>query len=1348
MQMRVGGSREFEKWALRREFIFIDSANSARFTMEQPSEKSDLPDAGAPSDKPQQQRSERLKQITELLKESTPLITATPVPPPRKIKSKSLSKRKSSEVSDDSAKSEVSEISEDVEPPAEVPSTSAVTEITIQPVFTSTTHLNISEPEEACEQLREYNETLPVCVIECISQGEGAQKSPEPEVVEEKAINVPELPKLPDFPPSDAQEVRKRHADFDRSVSFSSADALLSSVTRKTTDKSRRRKGIYIQWPIREKLDIHESSSTLEGLTKEEKIASCETLSCQRTPEFSFDDPVWSEGCYESFSEELSTAKAGRDALVSNGRQFSKRPLRSIRGPYGQMLEAELKKPVKVYHDHLALSLNNVNFPSDDSGETDRKVNTHPSEKSMNYLNNNKSCDCRQILTKNTSMDSLCSSYTKDFPPQRNSNDHSSAINKGLLMDLLHQASSCDQSSTEQLHSADIMPSLSPHASILQHMDTRTHIVIELYNTEQSYVESLQTIVHKYMNPLKSSDCEVAIDTQIVDDIFYMVPSILNIHEGFLEELKKRLDVWNSSQIIGDAFNNFSCGAVLEIYSNFVNNLSKARDSIRGCCSTQPSFARFLEVQAKEHKGKLPLDNLLIKPIQKFPNYELILSRLIKHTDAEHPDQTLLQEANKTVHRILLHINCKEREALQSGQREAVLREIESAIEGVSNLVTADRSFIAFDLVTIFSGQSARKERGLFLFSDLIILTSIKRRSGTVRKPNIINYNIAANVETNKYKFLTKIPISDLEFVKTKDDNSRKSIKEIEYLMEDSKKLHQILAIVTTLRCPHQHLEEAARELEKDLEKQLSEKQLNDGQLSVLEITIGGNSSGSDGGQHMSIQFVNPERRSVWEQAFREAKQKFASNLETIPMPEFISSIPIRKTRAGLQFTCAASTLGAQNDVWVCNSDGYVGQVCVLSLNAEPTVTSCNGVCNARILCVTSVPSEVEWQPDKGNTCVTNQLKSTPSFEESENCNKSLKVQSLSSLFNNIHLDSSSSSDNESEKEFPTDAKCNIHGGKSDLHHMPTFDCGDFSQSTMWLGTEDGCIHVYNCSDNIRIKRNKVKMQHSSAVYHILYMNNKVYVALANGELIIYTRENLGTGWNTSDPVTLIIGSVSNPITKLLNVDGKLWCSIQGVIKIFNVSTHQVESEVQISSESKPITNMVVSQHGVWISIQNSSVLKCFHSKTYEIVVEMNVSGPVSKMLSNCDDIIRQHKAACLRITALLACRDLICIGTSAGVLLVIQGSATGRNLMNSTPMPMPHGHTGHVRFLTSVETTEGSRSNSNSRKGSQTKHKESSILLISGGDGCEDFRNSNINSMNDIAGREDSTNHLLLWKV
>lgn len=117
-------------------------------------------------------------------------------------------------------------------------------------------------------------------------------------------------------------------------------------------------------------------------------------------------------------------------------------------------------------------------------------------------------------------------------------------------------------------------------------------------------------------------------------------------------------------------------------------------------------------------------------------SYELIFQRLIKHTDADHPDQKPLQEALKLVHDILVHLNCKEREALENGQREATLRELEGVIEGMNDLVTTDRTFILFELVSMPSGQATRKERGFFLFNDLLVITSIKRRSGTIRKPS------------------------------------------------------------------------------------------------------------------------------------------------------------------------------------------------------------------------------------------------------------------------------------------------------------------------------------------------------------------------------------------------------------------------------------------------------------------------------------------------------------------------------------------------------------------------------------------------------------------------------------
>lgn len=76
-------------------------------------------------------------------------------------------------------------------------------------------------------------------------------------------------------------------------------------------------------------------------------------------------------------------------------------------------------------------------------------------------------------------------------------------------------------------------------------------------------------------------------------------------------------------------------------------------------------------------------------------------------------------------------------------------------------------------------------------------------------------------------------------------------------------------------------------------------------------------------------------------------------------------------------------------------------------------------------------------------------------------------------------LDSSSSSDSDNDVQ----EKC---VPAATVNRSDQIQQSDEQQSTMWLGTEDGCIHVYNCSDNIRIKKNKIKIQHVSAVFSVL----------------------------------------------------------------------------------------------------------------------------------------------------------------------------------------------------------------------------------------------------------------------
>nr|XP_050850263.1 uncharacterized protein LOC127063944 isoform X4 [Vespula vulgaris] len=1039
-------------------------------------------------------------------------------------------------------------------------------------------------------------------------------------------------------------------------------------------DTSKRRKGVYItQWP--EPLDADRNKLTAQS--SEER-----------------DEPP-------------ATPSDLSDCEGHAPRRYSKRPLR---GPYGQMLEAEMAKPRAT-----DISLEEGLRPR-------RKVSANLSYNTGANSNSEPPTPCHH---RTTSSPSKLEGLPGPSPE--------------LLAELL-------RGSSERVARAPA------HRN-----DTRTHVVIELYDTECSYVESLQTLVSKYLEPLKSPEYAGLVDAAMVDEIFYQIPEILNHHEIFLDELQNRLGSWEARQTVGDVFLDvFTKPVVLEDYTLFLDNWKSARMAIK-TCQGKPAFARFLETMEREHKGKLGLDQLLIKPVQKIPRYELLIQRLIKHTDPRHPDYKYLQAAQKEIHELVVKINCAERESLEWERQQNILRELQALVEGLTGIVTNDRMFVRHDLVTIASNQGTRKERALFLFNDLLVITNIKRRSGAIRKPSTSASpnTLIGLLEANKYKMLMRIPLDNLEVVKAKDEDLKRMAREVDHLQEDCATLSQIQELAVKIHGNKTQLQDVIKDMLYQTQRQLTERNAAHSELACLELALSGIAQSDI--ENINIVFTKPDNRASWEESFNEAKQKLTLLADRRLRPEFAGPLPVRKTRAGLQFTCATPTLSAgeeYQDVWVCNSDGYVGQVCVLSLSLEqPQVTSCNGVCNARILCVAAIPV---------CTSCTNSSSSISNTFVNSKSGISISVQDVDSGSDNIQLDSSSSSDESNSDKVPNADTCKVitGGDVSNSDNAIVFE-EESNQPTMWLGTEDGCIHVYNCSDNIRIKKNRVKIQHGSSVYCIIYFDNKVFVSLADGDIAIYTRDH--RGWNTSDPTIVSVSTASSPITKMLPVSGKLWCGCHNSVKVFNTHSLNIEHNFVVSNDaSRAVTCMVNSgSFGVWISLHNSAVLRLFHAGNYECLTDINVAPAVTKMLATgCDDIIRQHKAACLRVTSLLACNELLWIGTSAGVLLTVPIPHIKPSTQRISQPPIitgiPHGHTGHVRFLTCVETgtpskpeprTKVNRHSLKSKKVHQNNINRGKLLVISGGDGYEDFRGPQA-SAELQAGREDSTNHLLLWKM
>ncbi|RWS31669.1 Rho guanine nucleotide exchange factor 17-like protein, partial [Leptotrombidium deliense] len=387
---------------------------------------------------------------------------------------------------------------------------------------------------------------------------------------------------------------------------------------------------------------------------------------------------------------------------------------------------------------------------------------------------------------------------------------------------------------------------------------------------------------------------------------------------------------------------------------------------------------------------------------------------------------------------------------------------------------------------------------------------------------------------------------------------------------------------------------------------------------------------------------------------------------------------------------------------------------------------------------------------------------------------KTKSLPPLSAPSSQFQLDSDSSEEEEDDA-FDEEASLSIPPlSPVDSCCSSEFEC---NHPTMWLGTEDGCIHVYNCYDNIRTKKNKIKIQLTAAVNCIIYLNNQVFGGLSNGQIAVFRRDETGN-WLTNEPKIIEIST--NPVVKLLAVSGKLWCAVQNQVSVLTTCSLETEISFQVNIDmNRVILCMVASGLGVWISTQSSPIIKLYHGKSFECLLEINIAPAVSKILATaCDDIIRQHKAACLRVTTLLTCKDLLWIGTSAGTVLTMPLPHLTASTSKVENVPsisgIPQGHTGHVRFLTTVQFNSNTTclrqnhhdctSHCHSMKkdrnsaiiGKQTAEESimrsgsnptisSKILVISGGDGYEDFTNYGIN---ESVGRDDSTNHILLWQV
>ncbi|XP_029034160.1 FYVE, RhoGEF and PH domain-containing protein 4-like isoform X1 [Osmia bicornis bicornis] len=253
----------------------------------------------------------------------------------------------------------------------------------------------------------------------------------------------------------------------------------------------------------------------------------------------------------------------------------------------------------------------------------------------------------------------------------------------------------------------------------------------ELLATEKNYVNVLRLIDQVFQFKVDQENrAHPMFPPETVQHMFSNIKSIYKFHHDFLlPQLEERMENWESDPRIGDIMKNFA--PFLKMYTEYVKNFDYAMNLIQSLQTKVARFAAIInEIQKLDECAKLSLPHHMLSPIQRLPRYELLLKDYLRNLTEESADYEdtknmafFLVEALELVSTAANHTN----EAMKKIDKFKKLLEIQESIYDTTDLVSATRELVKEGRIVKISARSGdHQERQLFLFSDLLLLCSIR----------------------------------------------------------------------------------------------------------------------------------------------------------------------------------------------------------------------------------------------------------------------------------------------------------------------------------------------------------------------------------------------------------------------------------------------------------------------------------------------------------------------------------------------------------------------------------------------------------------------------------------------
>uniref|UniRef100_A0A2K5YIE2 Rho guanine nucleotide exchange factor 10 n=1 Tax=Mandrillus leucophaeus TaxID=9568 RepID=A0A2K5YIE2_MANLE len=265
-----------------------------------------------------------------------------------------------------------------------------------------------------------------------------------------------------------------------------------------------------------------------------------------------------------------------------------------------------------------------------------------------------------------------------------------------------------------------------------QQQVVRRYILGSVVDSEKNYVDALKRILEQYEKPLSEMEPKFLSERKL-KTVFYRVKEILQCHSLFQIALASRVSEWDSVEMIGDVFvASFSKSMVLDAYSEYVNNFSTAVAVLKKTCATKPAFLEFLKQEQEASPDRTTLYSLMMKPIQRFPQFILLLQDMLKNTSKGHPDRLPLQMALTELETLAEKLNERKRDADQRCEVKQIAKAINERY--LNKLLSSGSRYLirSDDMIeTVYNDRGEivkTKERRVFMLNDVLMCATVSSK--------------------------------------------------------------------------------------------------------------------------------------------------------------------------------------------------------------------------------------------------------------------------------------------------------------------------------------------------------------------------------------------------------------------------------------------------------------------------------------------------------------------------------------------------------------------------------------------------------------------------------------------